>query len=314
MLSFPAEFYQAETRNDFYVDSTMKTVWAAELEVLAAVAAVCEKYQLPWFADWGTLLGAVRHNGYIPWDDDIDICMLRPDYEKLMDVLQKELPEGWFVYHTKSGNRQEEFWACVMNSDNISLDKERLTTFHGCPFIVGIDIFPLDYLPKNPILAKQEEEIFELIWQTIRLVCKESKSRRDEKDLAEALKSIEHVMNIKISRQEDLRSQLWKAANDLCRIYGEEESDLVACCGFYFDNKKRCFDKMWYNDVVYMPFEIVELPVPIGYDSILRNQYGDYMIPVKNYQSHEYPFYNKQLEQLRAIIKEMEEKTRQGGV
>ena len=313
MLIFPKEFYQSETRNDFFIDSTMKTVWAAELEVLAAVAAVCEKYQLQWFADWGTLLGAVRHNGFIPWDDDIDICMKRPDYQKLMEVLPKELPKGWFVYNAMCGNKQEQFWSCVLNSDSISIEKERLEKFHGCPFIVGVDIFPLDYLPRNQSDAKMEEAVFNLIWKTVQLAKKNDKNKKDEKDIRNAVKRIEEICNVKISRAEDLVTQLWRLANELCMSYGEAESDKLVGYLFYARNKRVCFDKHWYDDVEYLPFENVELPVPIAYDEVLKVQYGDYMVFKQNGSAHDYPFYNKQLEQLRNIVKEMEEKAKQGG-
>lgn len=313
MLYFPKEFFQAETRNDFYVDSTMKTVWSAELEVLAAVAEVCEKYQLPWYADWGTLLGAVRHKGFIPWDDDIDICMKRQDYQRLMQVLPKELPEGWFVYNAGCGNRQEQFWACVMNSNCISVETERLNAFHGCPFIVGIDIFPLDYLPRNRSTAAMEEAIFNLIWKTVQLVKKEDKNKRDRRDIQNAVKGIEEACNTRIDRNKDLVTQLWNLANELCMSYGENDGDYLVSYLSYIKNKKICFDKHWFDEVTYLPFETVELPVPGEYDAVLRTEYGDYTVFKQNGQSHDYPFYNKQLEQLRKMVKQMEEKAEKGG-
>ena len=78
----------------------MKRAWAAELEVLSVIADVCERYHLQYFADYGTLLGAVRHKGFIPWDDDIDICMLREDYMELIRVLPEELPQSGALEET----------------------------------------------------------------------------------------------------------------------------------------------------------------------------------------------------------------------
>ena len=85
MLTFSADFFKAEERCNFLIDTTMKTVWAAELEVLCEIAVVCEKYSIPWYMAYGSLLGAVRHEGFIPWDDDIDIAMPRQDYEVFVD-------------------------------------------------------------------------------------------------------------------------------------------------------------------------------------------------------------------------------------
>ena len=97
MLEFREGFFEQEIRNGFYLDTTMKTVWASGIEVLQKIAEVCDRYGFTWYAAYGTLLGAVRHEGFVPWDDDFDIWLLREDYNKLMEVLPKELPEGYLV-------------------------------------------------------------------------------------------------------------------------------------------------------------------------------------------------------------------------
>ena len=91
-LEFSAEFFLDEVREGFYISSIMKRYWAAQLTVLAEIDKVCKKYDIPWYADCGTLLGGVRHGGFIPWDDDMDICMLRHDYIKFISVAKDELP------------------------------------------------------------------------------------------------------------------------------------------------------------------------------------------------------------------------------
>ena len=81
-MCVPDNFLEGEIRNSFYVESMMKKVWAAQLEVLHEIDRICKKHNITYFADWGTLLGAVRHKGFIPWDDDMDITMKRQDYIK----------------------------------------------------------------------------------------------------------------------------------------------------------------------------------------------------------------------------------------
>lgn len=309
MLSFPEGFFENEVREDFLVDSTMKTVWAAGLEVLAVIADICAKYQLPWFADWGTLLGAVRHNGYVPWDDDIDICMLRHDYNRLIEVLPQELPEGWHVYNAKCGEEQEQFWTCVMNSDCVSIEPERLRNFHGCPFIVGVDICPLDYLPRDPAKAEAEKALFVLIWKAVQLAKVQEPTKKQRKDLKDALKALEDFCHTKFERSKDLVSQLIMLSNEVVSAYGEDDGDQVVEYLTYINHPHIVFDKHWFDDTEYIPFESVEMPVPWKYHEVLTTQYGDYMKMIKGGGGHDYPYYNKQLEQMRKLLQEMEEKT-----
>ncbi len=85
MLSFPDDFFNDEVREDFLVPEMMKRCWAAHLKILDELQALFNKYGLLYYADFGTLLGAVRHKGIIPWDDDIDISMPRADFMKLLE-------------------------------------------------------------------------------------------------------------------------------------------------------------------------------------------------------------------------------------
>ena len=87
MLEFDKDFFEKEERCGFTIEPMMKSVWAAQLEVLEKIDRICKENGIKYFADWGTLLGAVRHKGFIPWDDDMDICMLRPDYLRFIQVI-----------------------------------------------------------------------------------------------------------------------------------------------------------------------------------------------------------------------------------
>ena len=93
-MIFKEDFFLKETRCGFEISEMMKRAWSAELEVLEIVVDICNRNKLQYFADWGTLLGAVRHQGFIPWDDDIDICLKREDYNQLIQILPQELPYG----------------------------------------------------------------------------------------------------------------------------------------------------------------------------------------------------------------------------
>ena len=153
-------YYPGEWREGFYVESKMRCAWAAEIEVLLEIDRICKKYGLTWYASHGTLLGAVRHKGFVPWDDDLDITMKRPDYMRFLEVAQDELPEEWILLHSTGKKVEwEQPIARVVNADTYSLKFDRMKRFHGCPYIVGVDIFPLDYFPSDP----DEEEMQKLM-------------------------------------------------------------------------------------------------------------------------------------------------------
>ena len=80
-----------EIRNGFLVTSQRKKLWNVQINLIQEFARICKKHNLRWFAIYGTLLGAVRHRGFIPWDDDVDIAMLRPDYEKFRKIAADEI-------------------------------------------------------------------------------------------------------------------------------------------------------------------------------------------------------------------------------
>lgn len=308
MLQFSEDFFKDEYREDFLVDSTMKTVWAAELEVLSVIAGICEKYQLRWFADWGTLLGAVRHQGFVPWDDDIDICMLREDYQRLLAILPRELPEGWQICNSMYEGEYLQYWACVLNADCISIEEERLKNFHGCPFIVGVDIFPLDYLPRDSGQAEIQRILFDMIRKSVQLVQFKESTDEIRRELEDILVEIEGICSVRFDRTRPLVSQLWKVGNQLAASYGEADGDYLTNYSNYIGNENFIFDKHCFDDVEYLPFESVFLPVPKDWDSVLKVEYGDYMTPVRGTTAHDYPFYKKQLEELRNKVREMEEK------
>ena len=91
MLSFSDKYFDGEVRDGFFIESKMKRAWAAQLEVLDEIRRICQANNIRYFADWGTLLGAVRHQGFVPWDDDLDICMLRDDYNRFLEIAPGQL-------------------------------------------------------------------------------------------------------------------------------------------------------------------------------------------------------------------------------
>lgn len=147
-MQFPKSYFEDEVRDGFYVSSMVKRSWAVQIEILEEVERICKKHNLQYFADGGTLLGAVRHGGFIPWDDDLDICMKRKDYETFAKVALEELPKDYimlnFEQSCKENYKYTNFIIRICNGRTIHLSKGSLDRFHGFPYIAGIDIFSLD--------------------------------------------------------------------------------------------------------------------------------------------------------------------------
>ena len=158
-MQFTQDFFKPEIREEFEIPAMMKRAWAAQMEVLQVVADICEENGLQYFADGGTLLGAVRHQGFIPWDDDIDICLKREDYNRLISILQRQLPYGFVVSGMYARTVRLRMAANVSHLRVIADEtlwnfNDYMKYFHGFPYQrAGIDIFPLDYIPVEAKLA-----------------------------------------------------------------------------------------------------------------------------------------------------------------
>lgn len=290
-MELAKSYYEDEVIDGFYVPSIVKRGWAAQLEVLKVVIDICEKYEIQYFAEWGTLLGAVRHRGYIPWDDDIDISMKRDDYEKFFSIAQKELPEGYELFNTYTDSGVEEMLSRVVNTRIMSFEPDFLDKFHGFPYIAGIDIFPLDFLPRDEEALKESDDLSRIVFALARDV--ENKVLSDE-EFENVLSQVEDLCAVQLDRNKPMKRQLFRLGEGLYGAYTEEESDYLTNMTIWQENPSFKIPKEYYADAVTMKFEGLEIKVPIGYDSILKRKFGDYMKLVKGGGGHDYPFFDRQ--------------------
>lgn len=285
-MYFPSKYFEDEVRDGFYVPSIMKHIWASQLEVLADIDKVCRKYNITYFADCGSLLGAVRHGGYIPWDDDFDISMKREDYARFLAVAEEALPEGYKVLGFHNEKDWEELFIRVVNSGAITFNKTFLDKFHNFPFVCGIDIFPIDFLPSD----KEEEELLhnliEIVVSTALVV--EDREKVSEEEAEESVCRIEELCQMQVDRTRSLKQGLYLLAEALCSLYSEQEASEVTLMPVWMDNRSYRTDKRYYGKSIRIPFENMEIPVPAAYDAILRYRYGDYMKVVRNWDTHDF--------------------------
>lgn len=260
------DFFKEEVREDFYISAEMKRVWAVEMKVLSFVISVCKKYDIPYFADYGTLLGTVRHKGFIPWDDDIDICLKRSDYMRLIEAFKKENNTDYVYNGFYFSDTSGQPFMSVSDYTGVPIPASVQEKFFGCPYVALYDIAIRFYE-----ISRQE--------------------------LEDNLGQIEQIYNVKFVRDNTLRGQIWRLADSIAAMFTEEESDKLT---FLARNAQGDvgfgYNKEWYDSSVDMKFEDMDIAVPCGHDDILTMLYGDYKVPVCNTSSHNYPFYAKQKE------------------
>lgn len=294
MLEFSNDFFRQETKDGFLISEEMKHVWAAELEVLSEVITVCDKYQIPYFADYGTLLGAVRHKGFIPWDDDIDIALKRSDYNRLLQVLPNELPQSYRINSFVTEKEHQTPWASVANSKWIDWDEERKEKFFGCPYVVGIDIYPLDYLADDEDFVETQIGLYNAVYDLAQRY--EELCASNEADALVA--QIERLCNRRLKKDQPIKYQLWRLSDEIASLAMEKESSNVALFArIVYGSESYRLKKEWYESSIKMSFENIEINVPQNYNEVLKVLYGDYMTPIKEgISAHEYPFYKRQKE------------------
>lgn len=273
-ISIPDCFYKEEVKDGYYISSKMKHIWAVQLDILWQIIKICEKHNIKYFAIGGTLLGTVRHKGYIPWDDDLDIAMYREDYDRFCEIAPKELVEPYFFQTEATDPGYLLRHAKVRNSRTtgiLTVQKEKKYSFNQGIFV---DIFPIDKLPDD---LHERELFFEELYKTWGDVYKYSAF---------------------LNRQEQLLSgylgDFSEDRNTLCEYSKMKNNSFEILSGKYKNNstKESCIialtvlpnkinnNWIWQDDdlkdIEYHFFEFFKIPIPRRYDNILTKTYGNW--------------------------------------
>ena len=316
-LVFDPSFFEREERNGFVIEPMMKNAWAANLYVLHVIDRICEENQIPYFADWGTLLGAVRHRGYIPWDDDIDICMLRKDYLRFCEVIQQYKDEVALL-----NNYTADDWGAhadkVVNIAAFTVKRSEIKKYYGFPFTAGVDIFLIDYVPREKALEEEQLEVLRTISLLIHLREEMGKQSPTSKEYAKSVKAekiliekIQKMTNVVFSQPNPTDQEVLILGEEVSGLYGDEDSDYLSQLQRLGAGLEYYIPKEVYGTSIRLPFENTTIPVPVGYDMLLRKKYGDdYMTPKNVATGHDYPFYNKAISEVASLKNQTEEEVK----
>lgn len=234
-----------------------------ELEMFKIFVDICEKLDIKYYLIAGTLLGAVRHKGFIPWDDDIDVGIMRDEYERFLIEAPKLLPEHIFLQTNATDPEYPHFYAKLRNENTAFIEnsvKDNKMS-HG----VFIDVFPLDRCD----LKKKNSKLFQLKAK-IYSMRSSSLMKNYELDFKRRLIRAACALICPNAR---------KAIAKLDKLYQSMPNGeyLVNFSGIY--GEREIMPAEWYAEGVMLPFEDTVATVPIEYDKWLSRVYGDYMTP-----------------------------------
>lgn len=264
---------EEEQRDGWTVTRKDKKVWCVELNMAKKLLEVCNRHNLICVAGYGTMLGAVRHNGFIPWDNDMDFLMPREDYKKLCTAYADEFTYPLFLQTVQREDNWYRGHAALRDSRTTCISKLDRNN-KKCNNGIYIDIFPLDVEP-NP-KQKILESVFRFNVHLLNALCRvKAYGVDDEKKSKELF--------FKIARQVFLHRYTLKELDDkynnLCSKFNYTKGNYRTLS---FDYKKGTrfdfsFPQDYILDTIMMRFENTELPIPSMYDQWLTKAYGDYM-------------------------------------
>ena len=270
MIKIDDSYLEDEIRDGFYIPSMTKRTWAMELTVLDLIDSICQKHNITYFADWGTYLGAIRHKGFVPWDDDLDICMHRNELNKFLAVAKEELPEGYSVMSFHNNDYSWKFIYNIVPNDHMCFTPEYLKSHYSFPYIVAIDIFIIDNISDDDSIERSRNE------QVKRLLNEADKISLSEQSEPDKLNKMR---------------ALYDEAEKLLQLENENDTKRVVQKVPWGVYHNRTYDKSDFINVVRVPFEMTSVPVQLCFNKILSSKYGNFMNIVFGGGGHNYPYY-----------------------
>jgi lipopolysaccharide cholinephosphotransferase len=238
-----------------------------QLEIMTRVEEICKKYDIKYYIIGGTLLGAVRHHGFIPWDDDLDIAMYREDYNKFLKVAQIELGEAFFIQNFKTDNNYTRYITKVRANGTLHVEKqlENINMNHG----IYIDIFPLDKIVKDTGLITNIRGLIIRFLFALKVI-KSGVIDGESKFKSALKKSLKYSAML-------IPNYFINWLFDFICTYNNTNGKYTTSFASGYGWKKQVVPNEAYGDGVPLLFEGRELMAPSQYDLILNQLFRDYM-------------------------------------
>lgn len=253
-------------------DEKLNAVKKVQLNLLKKYIEVCEKNKLAYCVFYGTLLGTIRHKGFVPWDDDIDVVMPRKDYDKLINIADKVFAYPFFL-QTPENDCGCFYGGYSKLRDSSTTGMEERNRGHECNQGIWLDIMPLDIVTKNEELYKAQQSKI-TFYQRLLL----KKTYPDKRMLWEMDEQKEKYFEetSRLFSREDLCEKLQQAITFGWSLETmNEESKLAVLARYYGEKSCPMYDVSDFAYVVKKRFENLEVLVPIGYQHYLKKEYGD---------------------------------------
>ena len=254
------------------LDIDIKEAQKIQLEILIDFDKLCRAHDIKYQLFSGTLIGAIRHNGFIPWDDDVDVCMLREEYEKFLEVGKKELGEEYFIQNYMSDPKFQSQYSKLRknNTRYVEYMVQDVDMHHG----IFIDVFPYDNVKPTTLIGKVQRITINKLKEIN--YCRVKRVNQSEKNgFVRARKNLTYYI-LKIVPKRSMDDTIKK----LSLMSNNSDTECVAELGISTSKgmyEKFTLKKDIFYDSIEWEFEGYKFPVPKEYDYVLTKNYGDYM-------------------------------------
>lgn len=275
-LSLPEGFLDEETRCGYVISHEMKEIWAVELDLLSKFDQVCKKNNIIYYADGGTLLGAVRHSGMIPWDDDIDVMMSREEYARLCSIASSEFKAPYFFQTEQTDPGSLRGHAQLRNSDTTAILLPERDFHYDFNQGIFIDIFPYDHVPDDHMIRKKYLTHLERLRRRAKKYEQITSRYRNSGGVKGMTKKILHNSVYTITRGKDPGNPYYARLEKEATRYDMIKTKYCSSVSYKPIIYSGFYPCSAFKGSVYMDFEMLKIPVPSGYDKILRAYYGNW--------------------------------------